>query len=102
MITFPFAVGADGAKVLSPKPAVSAVYLAHLLQLLPIPNLGYSRHMKELKRLLYPIPPVSLQQSFAGRSQAVESLKAIHRAALTESDALFASLQYRAFAGQLS
>lgn len=102
LITFPFAVGADGAKVLSPKPAVSAVYLAHLLRLLPIPNLGYSRHMKELKRLLYPIPPISLQKIFAERIQAVESLKGTHRVALAESDALFGSLQHRAFAGQLS
>ena len=102
LITFPFAVGADGAKVLVPKSGVSAVYVAHLLRLLPIPNLGYSRHMKELKRLLYPVPPIALQQTFANRIQAVESFRATHRAALTELDALFASLQHRAFAGQLS
>ena len=48
------------------------------------------------------IPPLPLQQTFASRIQAVESLKATHRAALAESDALFASLQHRAFAGQLS
>ena len=49
-----------------------------------------------------PVPPISMQQTFATRIQAVESLKATHRAALAESDALFASLQHRAFAGQLS
>ena len=51
-----------------------------------------------------PIPsfPLALQQTFATRIQAVESLKATHRAALAESSALFASLQHRAFAGQLS
>ena len=48
------------------------------------------------------MPPLSLQQTFATRIQAIESLKATHRAALAESDALFASLQHRAFAGQLS
>jgi type I restriction enzyme S subunit len=47
-------------------------------------------------------PPLSLQQSFATRIQAVESLKAAHRAALTELDALFASLQHRAFSGELT
>lgn len=46
-------------------------------------------------------PPLALQQSFATRIQAIESLKATHRAALTELDALFASLQHRAFQGQL-
>ena len=51
-----------------------------------------------------PIPcfPLALQQTFATRIQAVEALKAAHRAALAELDALFASLQHRAFAGQLS
>jgi type I restriction enzyme S subunit len=47
------------------------------------------------------IPPLRLQQTFATRIQAVESLKTTHRAALTELDALFASLQHRAFAGTL-
>jgi type I restriction enzyme S subunit len=47
------------------------------------------------------LPPLALQQTFATRIQAVESLKATHRAALAELNALFASLQHRAFAGQL-
>jgi len=55
-----------------------------------------------LRRLPLPVPPLPLQQIFATRIQAVESLKATHRAALAELDALFASLQHRAFAGQLS
>ena len=53
-----------------------------------------------LRDLKMPVPPLALQQTFATRIQAVESLKATHRAALAESDALFASLQHRAFAGQ--
>lgn len=48
-----------------------------------------------------PIPPLALQKSFATRIQAIESLKTTHRTALTELDALFASLQQRAFAGEL-
>ena len=47
------------------------------------------------------VPPLPLQQTFATRIQAIESLKATHRAALVELDALFASLQLRAFAGNL-
>jgi type I restriction enzyme, S subunit len=46
-------------------------------------------------------PPRPLQQTFATRIQAIESLKTTHRTALTELDALFASLQQRAFAGEL-
>ena len=47
------------------------------------------------------VPPLPLQQTFATRIQAVEALKTTHRAALAELDALFASLQHRAFAGTL-
>ena len=47
------------------------------------------------------VPPLPLQQTFATRIQAIASLKATHRSALAELDALFASLQQRAFAGEL-
>ncbi|MDP3366106.1 MAG: restriction endonuclease subunit S [Pseudomonas sp.] len=50
-------------------------------------------------RVLQPEP--SLQQTFATRIQAIEALKTQHRAALAAQDALFASLQQRAFAGTL-
>ncbi len=55
-----------------------------------------------LRSLKMPVPPLTLQQTFATRIQAVESLKTTHRSALVELDALFASLQHRAFTGQLS
>ena len=50
-----------------------------------------------------PIPrfPLPLQQTFATRIASIEALKATHRRALAALDALFASLQQRAFAGQL-
>jgi len=54
-----------------------------------------------LRELPVLVPPLSLQQTFATRIQAIEALKATHRTALAELDALFASLQQRAFAGEL-
>jgi type I restriction enzyme S subunit len=50
-------------------------------------------------RLMF--PPLPLQREFARRVAAVEKLKAAHRASLAEMDALFASLQHRAFRGEL-
>jgi len=47
------------------------------------------------------VPPGELQSAFAARLHSIESLKAAHRMALAESDALFASLQHRAFTGAL-
>jgi type I restriction enzyme S subunit len=63
-----------------------------------MPNISKAR----LQGLLIELPPTNLQQTFATRIQAIESLKTTHRATLAELDALFASLQQRAFSGQLS
>jgi len=54
-----------------------------------------------LRGLSIPLPPLPLQQTFATRIAAIEALKATHRRALAALDALFASLQQRAFAGAL-
>lgn len=54
-----------------------------------------------LKRLKVILPPLTLQREFALRVTVVEKLKTAQRASLTELDALFASLQHRAFNGEL-
>lgn len=54
-----------------------------------------------LRKLPMPLPPIALQREFARRVAAVEALKAAHRASLAQMDALFASLQHRAFRGEL-
>jgi type I restriction enzyme S subunit len=54
-----------------------------------------------LRDLDVPLPPLDLRMGFARRVAAVENLKATHRASLAELDALFASLQHRAFRGEL-
>jgi type I restriction enzyme S subunit len=60
-----------------------------------------SINQQDVKAFRISVPPLAHQQTFATRIQAIESLKATHRAALAESDALFASLQHRAFRGAL-
>jgi type I restriction enzyme S subunit len=54
---------------------------------------------------LYPVevlvPALSLQRDFSNRIAAVDKLKSAHRASLAKLDALFASLQHRAFRGEL-
>ena len=56
-IDFPFAIGADGVKVLSPKSSnYHAKYLYYFLHGVQIPNAGYSRHFKFLKEIKIPIP----------------------------------------------
>ena len=48
-----------------------------------------------------PIPPTSLQSRFAAIAESVEQQKTSQRAHLAELDTLFASLQSRAFRGDL-
>jgi type I restriction enzyme S subunit len=47
------------------------------------------------------MPEAQRQPEFARRVTAVESLKTAQRASLAELDALFATLQHRAFRGEL-
>ncbi|HEY0707759.1 MAG TPA: restriction endonuclease subunit S, partial [Polyangia bacterium] len=58
-------------------------------------------NMGIIKGMPVVLPPLPLQQEFARRIAAVEKLKAAQRASLAELDALFASLQHRAFRGEL-
>lgn len=56
---------------------------------------------EKLKAMPIPLPPLALQHEFATRVAAVERVKAAQRASLAELDELFASLQQRAFRGEL-
>ena len=48
-----------------------------------------------------PVPPLAIQRSFAASVAVIEQLKAANRAALADLDALFGSLQHRAFRREL-
>lgn len=62
-----------------------------------MPNISKAK----LQTISIEIPPLPLQKEFAQRVEAVEKLKATHRASLSQLEALFASLQHRAFRGEL-
>jgi type I restriction enzyme S subunit len=55
----------------------------------------------EVQAMKIPLTPLSLQREFARQVRAVERLKTSQRASLAELDALFATLQHRAFCGEL-
>ena len=58
-------------------------------------------NFEDIRSFVIPLPPLSLQREFARRVAAVEKLKTAQRASLAELDALFATLQHRAFRGEL-
>jgi type I restriction enzyme S subunit len=56
---------------------------------------------KQIGALSIPLPPLDLQRHFAAIVESVERQKTRMRAHLAELDLLFASLQSRAFNGEL-
>lgn len=58
-------------------------------------------HLDQIQSFRIPLPPMSEQREFARRVNAVEKLKTTQRASLARMDELFASLQHRAFRGEL-
>ena len=52
-------------------------------------------------KIAVPVPPIELQRSFSWRAESISTLRLAHLAALVELDSLFASLQHRAFRGEL-
>ena len=93
----------------SPSVLASEFLLRHLLYILAPKRIGQmmvgstSQHLnvKELKSLPIPLPPIELQRKFAKRVEALDKLKKAQADSQTELDALFASLQHRAFIGEL-
>ena len=61
------------------------------------PNMSTS----QVESIKIAVPPIELQREFARQVTAVEVLKTAQRASLAELDALFASLQHKAFRGEL-
>ncbi len=61
-----------------------------------------SINQQDVKGFFLNVPPLPLQEAFAARVKAVETLKVKHYAVLALDDALFASLQHRAFRGELT
>lgn len=58
-------------------------------------------NLKELREFLIPLPSLHSQQEFTRRLESIEQLKTTHRESLAQLDALFTSLQNRAFRGEL-
>lgn len=61
-ITFPFVQGADGVKVFQLADIVEPKFGYYTLLAVDIPNKGYSRHFKFLKKTSFPLPPLNEQR----------------------------------------
>lgn len=91
-IDFPFAMGADGVKVLQVREGLDPKFVYHYLRARQIPSAGYSRHFKFLKRLELPIPPLPDQKRIAAILDRGDTIRAKRRDTLTNLDTLAQSV----------
>lgn len=81
----PFAVGAEGVKILKPTGGFDPKYLYYLLRSLHIPSRGYSRHFQFLRKFHFPRAPenqqkrivAEIEKQFSLLDQAVANLKRV-------------------------
>lgn len=91
-VDFPFAIGADGVKVLKPKIKADEKFLFYYLKSIRLPNAGYDRHFKYLRRTEVLLPPLSEQKRIAEVLDKANALREKRRLALRKIDALLQSV----------
>jgi len=64
-VDFPFAVGADGTKLLKARAGIDPQFLYQALTALVLPNNGYSRHFSVLRKMRVPSPSLPEQRRIA-------------------------------------
>lgn len=98
-VDFPFCMGADGVKVLRPKVDANLKYLYHYLKQIKIPNAGYDRHYKYLKRTEVLLPPLPVQIRIASILDQVDALRLKRREALAQLNSLTQAIFIEMFGG---
>ncbi|MCJ2180813.1 hypothetical protein [Novosphingobium album (ex Hu et al. 2023)] len=82
LISPPFVQGADGVKVLASAGAADIRYAYYALLAVEIPAKGYSRHMKFVRRTVWPLPPLAEQRRIVAKLDALAARLARARAEL--------------------
>lgn len=89
-IDFPFAVGADGTKILKPSNEFDPRFFYYMLQSLDLGSRGYARHFKLLKEQEIPLPPLATQQKIVARLDEllgnIAEAKRLRQEAITDTE----------------
>lgn len=93
-IDFPFAMGADGIKVLNiiDNKVAFPKFIFYYLNTLKIPNTGYNRHYKFLKDIVFPLPPLETQKKIAAILDKADELRRNDKEILEKYDQLAQSV----------
>lgn len=87
-VDFPFAMGADGVKVLRVQSGWDPRFVYHYIRTLCLPDVGYSRHFKFLKEHTVPMPPLGEQRHIAVLLDTADALRASQDRALQAMSSL--------------
>lgn len=92
-VEHPFALGADGVKVLVPTDGFDKRYLYHYLSTVRLPDdVGYSRHFKYLKRASVPKPPIAEQKRIAAILDKADAIRRKRQQAIQLADEFLRSV----------
>lgn len=98
----PFALGADGTKLLEPLANLDKKFLFHFLRQLEIKSAGYSRHFKFLKEVWIPVPPIQEQKRIATILDKADALRRKRQQAIELADQFLRSVFLEMFGDPVS
>ena len=96
-VDFPFALGADGVKVLRPTPSYDPKFIYYYMKSLEIPARGYSRHFKFLKQITFPLISLFEQHRIVEILDRVDRLRRLRAGADAKADRILLALFIRMF-----
>ncbi|MGW4100277.1 MULTISPECIES: restriction endonuclease subunit S [unclassified Mycobacterium] len=96
-VDFPFAMGADGVKVLRTRGDFHPKFVYHYLRTVALPDAGYSRHFKFLKEIQVPRPPLEEQRRIAAILDHADSLRVKRRHVVSQLNDLAQSIFFDMF-----
>lgn len=105
-IDFPFAQGADGVKILSPKGFYIPKAFYYALQTVNIPNMGYRRHYPLFKDYCIPLLPFAEQKRIVERIESLfaklDEAKEKVQSVVDGFEDRKAAILHKAFTGELT
>lgn len=87
----PFALGADGVKVLKQRSDIDPKFAFRYLNTLSLPDVGYSRHFRFLKRTFFPLPPLEEQRRIAAILDKADAVRRERQEAIALTEELLRS-----------
>jgi type I restriction enzyme S subunit len=104
-VDFPFAIGADGTKVLEPTEAVDPRFAYWQLRATELRNRGYARHMGELRKVRFWLPETTTQSEIVQEVEQAFETSNHMRTQLEVQDTAVATMRrallHSAFSGNL-